>query len=149
LPTKWRVLVSGLFADATFNPPCAASDLHDAEQQLKVKLPDELRAFYLETNGISASYGTSIVWPLAEMVAHNETFRKAADFVELYMPFDCLLFFGQEGNGDQFAYRILAGVIPPTSWIYEWDHETDNRVWFARDLADYFHRCAKPDGSSA
>jgi hypothetical protein len=75
-----------------------------------------------------------------ELIAQNRLFRENADFAELYMPFDSLLFFGAEGNGDQFGYRILGGQIRPTSFIYEWDHESDDRVWFATDLADYFRR---------
>jgi hypothetical protein len=61
------------------------------------------------------------------------------------MPFDHLLFFGAEGNSDLFAYRILNGVIPPTSWIYERDHESDNREWFAHGLKDYLERCVPKD----
>ena len=45
------------------------------------------------------------------------------------------------GNSDHFGYRILGGQIRDTSFIYEWDHESDDRVWFATDLEDYFRRC--------
>jgi hypothetical protein len=75
-----------------------------------------------------------------EIVSQNRLFREHPEFSALYMPFDSLFFFGAEGNGDQFAYRILGGRIRETSWIYEWDHESDDRVWFASDLADYFRR---------
>jgi hypothetical protein len=143
LSTTWHDLASSLFADARFEPPATPADVDEAEKQLNVKLPAELRSLYLETNGIKANYGSSIVWPVAEMVAQNAIFRESADFAELYMPFDCLLFFGTEGNGDQFAYRILAGAISDTE-IYEWDHENDSRVWFARDLDDFLRRSAVP-----
>jgi hypothetical protein len=80
-----------------------------------------------------------------ELIAQNQLFRRNAEYSDLYMPFDCLLFFGGEGNGDQFGYRILGGRIHETSFIYEWDHESDNRVWFATDLTDYFRRSVPKD----
>jgi hypothetical protein len=45
--------------------------------------------------------------------SQRTTSRSAAntDFKELYMPFDCLLFFADAGNGDQFGYPICDGVI--------------------------------------
>jgi hypothetical protein len=54
------------------------------------------------------------------------------------MPFDCLFFFGGDGGGDQFAYRVLAGQIRDTSWIFRWEHESDNREWFASSLEQFF-----------
>ena len=144
MSSTWRDLVLRLFPDAKFSPPCTASQLAEAEQELEVKFPEELRSLYLETNGVKV--GSSLVWPIPEMIAENEIYREAEDFAKLYMPFDCLLFFGEKGDGDLFAYRILAGEIPDTSWIYTWEHEDDNRVWFARDLADYFERFAKKHG---
>lgn len=68
------------------------------------------------------------------------------DFVDLYMPFDPLLLFGDEGNGDHFGYRILGGKVLPDSFIFEWNHESDDRVWFATDLPDYFRRSVPKDG---
>ncbi len=143
MSSTWRDLVLRLFPDAKFSPPCTASQLAEAEQELKVKFPEELRSLYLETNGVNVLHGSELVWPIPEMVAQNEIFWEDEDFAKLYMPFNCLLFFGAVGDGDQFAYRILAGEIPDTSWIYKWEHENDNRVWFARDLADLFQRFAK------
>jgi len=34
---------------------------------------------------------------------------------DLYMPFQPLLFFGEEGNGDPYAFRILAATADPTT----------------------------------
>jgi hypothetical protein len=135
----WRRFVSRLFDDAVFGPPSTPQEIDAAERQLKVNLPEELRSLYLETNGVRAHYGTSMVWSVAGLVAQNSSFRTSPEFATLYMPFDNLLFFGEELNGDQFAYRILAGKIDSLD-IFEWDHETDSRVWFARDLRDYFQR---------
>ncbi len=54
------------------------------------------------------------------------------------MPLDCLLFFGEEGNGDLFGFRILKGTVNPQ--VYEWDHENDNRTWSGSCLTDFYRR---------
>jgi hypothetical protein len=136
----WRELVSQLFDDAKFSPPAAPADIQAVEPALELSLPDDLKGFLLESNGLAAHYGSPLVWSTREMVEQNRLFRSNADFAELYMPFDCLLFFGADVNGDQFAYRVLAGRIRETSWIFKWDHESDNREWFAADLKDFFRR---------
>jgi hypothetical protein len=136
----WRELVSSLFADAAFAPPSTLDELVEAERELGVALPDMLRQLFLETNGVKAYYSSPFVWPIAELVAENQILRDDADFAELYMPFDCLLFFGGRGDGDLFGYRILAGRVRDP-FIYEWGHEFDERTWFAANLEDYFRRC--------
>ena len=141
----WRELISGLFADAKFSLPATASELERAEAELRIAFPDELRSLLLETNGVMAYYSSPLVWPVEEIVTQNRFFRANPDFAELYMPFDSLLLFGAEGNSDHFGYSILGGKIRLSSFIYEWDHESDSRVWFATDLPDYFRRSVPKD----
>ncbi|HUG53496.1 MAG TPA: SMI1/KNR4 family protein [Vicinamibacteria bacterium] len=138
----WRELAATLFQDARFSPPARPEDLRRVEEELAVGLPEELRALLLESNGIAASYGSPLVWSVAEIAAENLSFRRSSDFRDLYMPFEPLLFFGAEANGDRFGYRILDGRISASSWIYKWDHEDDSRAWFASGLKDYIGRCA-------
>lgn len=141
----WRELISGLFADAKFRPPATASELDRAETELQISFPDELRSLLLETNGVKAYYSSPLIWPVEDMITQNLFFRANPDFAELYMPFDSLLLFGDEGNGDHFGYSILGGQIRDASFIYEWDHENDGRVWFATDLPEYFRKCVPKD----
>jgi len=61
------------------------------------------------------------------IAADNVGFRSNADFRELYMPFDPLLFFADAGNGDQFAFPRT----PPRDEVFVWDHEDDSRRWVA------------------
>ena len=143
----WRELISGLFADAKFATGCTADDVSSAERELGITFPPELRALFLETNGVSADYGTDFVWPVALLVANNQLYREDADFAQLYMSFDSLLLCGDAGNGDHFGYRILAAEVRDTSWIYKWDHENDNREWYAMNLEDFFRRSV-PKGES-
>jgi hypothetical protein len=135
----WRELVAKHFDDAKFNSPASDADIQHVERAFGITLPDELRNLLLESNGVSAHYSSPLVWTTDEMVEQNRLFREQPTFPELYMPFDCLFFFGAEGNGDQFFYRVLAGQIRETS-IYKWDHEGDDRLWFANNVADYIRR---------
>lgn len=136
----WREMVSALFNDARFTAPANPAEIQRVEDAFQLALPVDLKGFLLETNGMVANYGSHLVWSTREIIEQNRLFRDNADFPELYMPFDCLLFFGADVNGDQFAYRVLAGRIRETSWIFKWDHESDNREWFAADLKDFFRR---------
>nr|WP_280703686.1 hypothetical protein [Kitasatospora sp. GP82] len=44
------------------------------------------------------------VWAIEQIVEQNLYFRSDGSFARLYMPFDALLFFGDNGGGDQFAF---------------------------------------------
>ena len=137
----WRERIRALFSDAKFSDPATDDRIRQIERELGVALPDELRAALRESDGVRANYGAPLVWPASEILAQNREFRANPDFTDLYMPFDDLLFFGGDGGGDQFAYRILGGRILETSWIYKWSHDDDSREWFASDLHDFFRRC--------
>ena len=53
-----------------------------------------------------------------------------------YMPFDCLLFFSDAGNGDQFAYTIAGGEVRRPD-IFVWNHEDDSRAWVSSSLRSF------------
>lgn len=140
----WRELVSEHCEAAKFSEPASESDIKRLEETFSVRLPEELKSFLLECNGVEADCAP-LVWSVAEMIEQNRSFREHEGFAELYMPFDCLFFFGGDGGGDQFAYRILAGQIRDTSWIFRWDHESDNREWFASSLEQFFENAVMMD----
>ncbi|MFD7446399.1 SMI1/KNR4 family protein [Streptomyces sp. NPDC059909] len=79
---------------------------------------------------------------LLPLVQQNLLFRSPDTFPGLYMPFDPLLFFGDNGGGDQFAF-VLTTERP---YIFVWDHGNDSRLWAARRLEDYLHRSRAGDG---
>lgn len=139
--TTWHELIGTAFRDAKFYIPASTREIGHAERELGVEFPGELRQLLLETNGVSANYSAPLIWPVDEIIEQNRHFRASSQFATLYAPFTELLFFGAEGNGDQFAYRIVEGRISDTS-IYEWDHETDARALFAADLRDFIGRIA-------
>ncbi|MGE5772148.1 MAG: SMI1/KNR4 family protein [Hyphomicrobiales bacterium] len=112
------------------------SELVSAEDALGVRFPKQLRNCLLETDGMDDEYGFAIIWPLERIVRDNQQFRNNADFKELYMPFDCLLFFADAGDGDQFAFPIQAGEIRRDD-VFVWNHEDDSRSWVAPSLVKY------------
>ena len=89
-----------------------------------------------------AEHGSGLVWPTRKIIERNSQFRQDADFAELYMSFDQLLFFGDDGGGNQFAHVQVPAERPD---VFMWDHETDERRWVARSLADYLQRRAGDD----
>jgi hypothetical protein len=138
--TSWKELVSARASDAEFEPPGSEADLADVEQQLKVHLPLELRELLLEFNGLKADYGSNVIWSIRDIQSHNSEFRSKKDLQKLYMPFDHLLFFGDDGGGDQFAFAIHADGIIHNLDIFRWNHEIDSRSWFAGRLEQYLER---------
>ncbi|MBX6314687.1 MAG: SMI1/KNR4 family protein [Isosphaeraceae bacterium] len=133
---SWRELVERLTPDCEFSPPATIGQLAAVERALGVALPDDLRGLLVESNGIAGQYGLGLVWPVERIEADNLAFRSNADFRELYMPFDHLLFFADAGNGDQFAYAVLAGEVRRDD-VFVWNHEDDSRTWAAPSLERY------------
>ncbi|MFD5063540.1 MULTISPECIES: SMI1/KNR4 family protein [unclassified Streptomyces] len=132
----WKETAAGALPDVEFRAPVAAMALAEAERRLGRSLPAQLTALLLETDGIVGEYGTDVVWSLERIVEQNLLFWAPDTFPSLYMPFDPLLFFGDNGGGDQFAFVLT----PERPDIFVWDHETDSRLWAARELKDYLHR---------
>ncbi|MEV7400179.1 SMI1/KNR4 family protein [Streptomyces sp. NPDC091267] len=138
----WREAAAAALPDAEFRAPVDAAALADAERRLGGRLPAQLTALLSETDGMVGEYGTDIIWPLDHIVEQNLLFRSPDTFPGLYMPFDPLLFFGDNSGGDRFAFV----VTPERPDIFVWDHETDSRLWAARELEDYLHRALAGDG---
>lgn len=129
------------FDDSKFFPPVLPTAFAAAESALGCALPDDLKSLYLQTDGVSAHCGASLVMPLQQAVAENQTLRSSPRLRDLYMPFDHLLVFGKPGNGDLFFFPIRAdGSLAKKVFI--WDHESDSRSIYAYSLKDLFLRHA-------
>lgn len=138
----WRELVEDFGSQATPGEPAPQGAVENAEERLRQALPGELRALLLEMNGVTGRHGLGITWTAERIAKENEEFRSNADFADLYAPFDSLLFFGDNGGGDQFAYRM-------DSWqpeIHVWDHETDERNAVAASMREYLVRSLRSGG---
>ena len=138
----WREAAGQDFAEAEFSDPVDSAAVSGAELRLGCRLPAELVSLLRETDGIVGHYGVDTVWPLERIVEDNLRFRSDATFATLYMPFAPLLFFGDNGGGDQFAFVRT----PPRADVFVWEHEDDSRRWVARDLRDYLGRSLATGG---
>ena len=96
----WRTFIEHLAEDYQLFPPAYPSALTRVERELQVALPEELKTLLTETNGLLGRYD-EVIWSAQNIVERNLEFRRTPDFIEVYMPFDPLLFFGDAGNGDQ------------------------------------------------
>lgn len=72
--------------------PATKDELTDIQKCLHVELPNDLYQLLQETNGIEGEYG-DFIWSASKIKTENMNMRNIVDFKDLYMPFDCLLFF--------------------------------------------------------
>lgn len=138
----WVEIVSALLPQARFASAAQAQLFADIERELGQSLPADLRDLLLESNGIQGEYSVNVIWPAERILEDNRAFRANPSFAELYEPFDDLIFFGDNGGGDQFAFA----ADPSIPGILVWEHEDDTRRVVADDLADYLRRCLPSDG---
>lgn len=141
---SWKELVKTHSVDAKLRRPASETQLVAAEKALGIRLPDLLREFLLESNGVNGEFGEGIIWSASEIKKRNQEFR-APVFHEIYMPFDHLLLFGEDAGGDQFAFAIHADGQIHKDDIYRWEHETDARAWFAGHLEQFIESRLKGD----
>jgi hypothetical protein len=118
-------------------PPVTPHRLAEIEAFLALTLLPDLRALLTEMDGI---YDTSghyhLIMPAADILATNQLFRDNPAFRDAFQPFDSLLFFGQAGNGDLFAYPVPAHGEPGDT-IIAWDHEDNRRRVVAPNLRTF------------
>lgn len=137
----WCALIRSLTDDYTCRDPATPGEIAACERVLGSPLPAELAELLLEANGIDDEYGGGVVWSTERIAEENRSFRTNEDFPGLYMPFDSLLFFGDAGNGDLFAFVSLDGLDN----VFAWDHETDSRIHIARGVRRYLASRARTE----
>ncbi|MEC1263015.1 SMI1/KNR4 family protein [Bacillus swezeyi] len=132
----WRHLIRRLSEEYTFNKPSQTARLEEIKRKLNIQLPNELESLLKETDGINDEFDCPLIWSADRIIEENEELRNGEVFKDIYMPFDCLLFIADAGNGDLFAYSILNGSIQKDD-IYVWNHEDDSRTWVAPSLKQF------------
>lgn len=128
----WKDTIHSISSNLSLKNPATKDEFTDIQQCIHVELPNDLYQLLQETNGIAGEYG-DFIWDASKINAENMNMRNIVDFKDLYMPFDCLLFFADGGNGDLFGYSILNGIVQSDD-IYVWNHENDSRTWIAPSL---------------
>lgn len=117
-------------------PPATEEKIAIAEVTLGVTFPPELRAFLLEADGVDGLYSDPVC-SVERIVSMNHEYR-TADYLADCMPFDDLIFFGDTGNGDDFAFPITRSE--KSHAVLMRDHEEDSRDEYAGGLADFLIR---------
>ncbi|WP_460859735.1 SMI1/KNR4 family protein [Nocardiopsis coralliicola] len=133
----WRELIVDLYPAAEPAAPADEAMLAEVEAELSLPVPFELASLLRETDGVLNEYGDAVVWPVQRLVEDNLAMRDEPDYLELYAPFDEMIFFGDSDMGPQFAY-VHTDYGPG---IVVWDHETDRRRLAVVSLRDYLIRC--------
>ena len=136
MSAMWRELIQTVAPEARFNEPAPAEAILAAEAGLGVRLPGELRTLLSESDGVEGKFDAGVIWPVDVIRAQNLTFRTRPDFRDLYMPFDCVLFFADAGDGGQFFYALHDGSVKRTD-VFLWNQENDSRTWTAPSLRHY------------
>ncbi|GAA2397126.1 SMI1/KNR4 family protein [Streptomyces coeruleofuscus] len=137
----WRELVEA-FPKAEVRDAVDPGTLDRIESVLGQSLPGDLRAFLLESDGLTDEYGTDVIWSAERILDDNLSFRHDQQYESLYMEFDSLMFFGDNGGGDQFAFVRR----PERHEVFVWDHETDSRNLVAPSLERYVRSALESDG---
>ncbi len=117
-------------------PPAAAALLDEAEADLGIALPHDLRDLLTEMDGVDdgAAY-LRLILPARGIAEQNRSMRALEGF---RVAFDRLLFFAQAGNGDLYGFPIEAGAVREDT-VIEWDHEVDEATRVASSLRDFLH----------
>lgn len=121
-------------------PPVGMAEISHAEQQIGIRFPQELRELLLEMDG-----DCDLFLALEDIITYN-----AYPYSENY-PIASLLFFGADGAGNLFAYKVEKGEAQSGA-IYQWDHEM--AVWGTKEeklryqagsladlIQDYYNLC--------
>ena len=141
----WTQLTKSYAPDAKFARAAKEAGIAAVEQSLGLRVPEQLREFWLEADGFTADYGARVIGSVSHLEEQNRDFRSRPAFEELYMPFDHLLLFGDHVGGDHFAFAIHADGQIHKHDIFRWDHETDGRYWFAGCLEQFLEIRLKKD----
>lgn len=132
----WRELAAE-FPDVQLSEGANGETVRAIESGLGQSVPASLSALLLETDGVEDEFGTEVIWSAAKILSENMAFRSDGQYRTLYMPFDSLLFFGDNGGGDQFAFVRT----PEREEVFVWDHETDSRSLISPDLESFLRSC--------
>jgi len=135
-PLSWRERVRICMPQAKVRPPATEKEIAAAEVALNSKFPSDLRDLLLEMDGIDGLYSDPVC-SVQQIVSMNREYR-TADYLADFLPLDDLLFFGDTGNGDDFAFPVSQSDEPRA--VLMRDHEEDSRDEYAGGLSDFLVR---------
>jgi len=137
----WQTLITELDtkSETISSSPATEDQIKVAEALLHISLPESLRSFLSEMDGLSDVYGLNIVWSINEIQLNNIHMRQDGLAAKTFVQYGMLLFFADAGNGDEYAFRVKEGQITQDD-IFVWRHEDDRLEWVELSLEMYLRR---------
>jgi hypothetical protein len=114
--------------------PVDALVLARAEHQLGLTLPTDLRSLLAETDGITDAADVELVWAAERIAEENLGLRRDHETPAVPRGGGDLLFFGDTGSEDLFAYRISGDGEVSGPDVYLWRYQPGTARWVASDL---------------
>lgn len=134
----WRNFFERNWSECKLNAPAVEAQLQACEEELSLALPDSLRAFLTESDGLTGPGGIPYVLSAAQIVRTNVDLWLNQDNDEKFMPLECLLFFGRGDRNDLYAYPIR-GEQAHEVRIFRWTRDNDSRMFYAEGLEQYLY----------
>jgi hypothetical protein len=129
--TAWLRTIDDFGVVVELADPAPEATIDALEDKLGVDLPVDLRSLLLETDGLADDAGGEPVWPVERIVEENLELGRDGDTPALPEGAEAgLLFFGDTGGDDLFAYRL--GEDRPD--VYLWVAGSSESRWVASDL---------------
>ncbi len=107
-------------------------EISNAEKEMKVKFPSELKTLISEMNGDGYLFFSA-----DKIVEYNKMTRDILG--EDYEGLENLLFFGGNGCGDYYSYEIKDKTAIEGN-IVRWEHETNETVPVAKNIFELIER---------
>jgi hypothetical protein len=108
----WRALALNTQPQARLFAPASEEELREAERAIGGALPPELRALYLQTNGVLDEWGYGPIQPLSRLVERTLFWRTVdlgAEFDNPDLSLASFVVIGVDAGGGPFGYTPGAG----------------------------------------
>jgi SMI1 / KNR4 family (SUKH-1) len=134
VPSPDWIAVLGAAGGCRLRAPAAPSSLDDAESELDVAFPGDLRALYLISDGVFDTSGQwFVIWPVAELIKRNQAARATGSSTRRR-----LLAFGDDGTGAPFC--VSPGQGPD---VFFWNPILDEKTYLAPSLTSFWKAWTK------
>lgn len=136
---NWAEFTRTLPPEVGLQNPASDEQMKALEAFVGQPLPPRYVSFLRHSNGLVGH--SDLIFSAENAITTNEVLVSNYvhfNWAELYMPFGGMFFIGMNADGDYFFLRMLKGQMMED--VYRWEHESDSRVWFARDVQDFLAR---------
>ncbi|MDF1850564.1 MAG: hypothetical protein P1U85_07020 [Verrucomicrobiales bacterium] len=117
--------------DASFFPPVPESDLTQWEDRNEVQVPDEIRGYLLQSNGLEAQKGE--IWPVLPL-GDWEPIENECSHPDPWIRF---------GETQDFLYLLSLGHSPS---IYRYARFGSDEEFFAPSFSQYLQKIFRGEG---